>query len=150
MLCPERHSLPLSPLLTLIEITCDPDGPKVSFRHSEHQDRRLEITWCAGVQPHSLCCTVMAKTIWSLVRGDSRITKCRTGEEVLVRHMLQQKILLVSSNGVAERSQIKRSDTLVRDRRCTGQRYYLVSCRQIFGISLRLQEILTTSFRGFL
>ena len=86
VLCPERHSLPLSPLLTLIEITSDPDGLKVSFRHSKHQNHGLEITWCTGVQPHSLCCTVTAKTIWSLVRGDSRITKRRT-EEVLVRHI---------------------------------------------------------------
>ena len=46
--------------------------------------------------------------------------------------MLQQKVLVVSSNGVDERSQIKRSVTLVRDRRCTGQRYNLVFCMQIF------------------
>lgn len=76
--------------------------------------------------------------------------KMLTRDEVPVRHMLQQKVLVVSSNGVAERSQIKRSDTLVRARRCTGQRYYLVSCRQIFRISPRLQEILTTFFRGFI
>jgi hypothetical protein len=150
VLCPERHSLPLSPLLTLIEITSYPDGPKVSFRHSKHQDRGLEITWCTGVQPHSLCCTVMAKTIWSLVQGDPRITKCFTGDEVPVRHMLQQKVLVVSSNGVAERSQIKLLDISVRARRCTVQRYYLVSCKQIFRISPRLQEILTTFFRGFI
>jgi len=125
VLCPERHSLPLSPLLTLIEIASDPYGPKVSFRHSKHQDCGLEITWCTGVQLHSSCCTVMAKTMWSLLRGDPRITKCRTGDEVLVRHMLQQKVLLVSSNGVAERSQTMRSDTFVRARRRTGQRYYL-------------------------
>lgn len=92
----------------------------------------------------------MAKTIWSLVRGDPRITKCLTGEEVAVRRMLQQKVLVVSSNGVAERSQIKRRNTLVLARRCTGQRYYLVSCRQIFRISPRLQEILTAFFRGFI
>jgi hypothetical protein len=61
VLCPERHSLPLSPLLTLIEITSDPDCPKVNSRYSKHQDRGLETTWCTGIQPHFLCCTVVAK-----------------------------------------------------------------------------------------
>jgi hypothetical protein len=61
VLCPGRHSLPRSPLLTLIEITSDPDCPKVNSRHSKHQDHGLETTWCTGIQPHFLCCTVVAK-----------------------------------------------------------------------------------------